>query len=50
MLVLWDNHEVSDNTHRDGVSELNNTEASFILDGVVSFSQHKMNAARPYWE
>ena len=42
--------EVSDNTYRDGASELNNTEASFIEDGGVSVDQRKMNAVRAYFE
>jgi len=46
----WDDHEVSDNTYRDGASELNNTEASFIEDGGVSVDQRKMNAVRAYFE
>ena len=36
--------EVADNTYRDGSSELNNTEASFVKDGGVSVDQRKMNA------
>lgn len=36
--------EVADNTYRDGSSELNNTEASFVADGGVSVDQRKMNA------
>lgn len=36
--------EVADNTYRDGSSELNNTEASFVQDGGVSVDQRKMNA------
>ena len=35
---------MADNTYRDGSSELNNTEASFITDGGVSVDQRKMNA------
>jgi len=46
----WDDHEVSDNTYRDGASELNNTEASFIMDGGVAVDQRKMNAVRAYFE
>ena len=45
-----DDHEVSDNTYRDGASELNNTEASFLEDGGVSVDQRKMNAVRAYFE
>jgi hypothetical protein len=49
-IPVWDDHEVSDNTYRDGASELNNTEASFIEDGGVSVDQRKMNAVRAYFE
>ena len=47
---MWDDHEVADNTYRDGSSELNNTEASFIMDGGVAVDQRKMNAVRAYFE
>lgn len=47
---MWDDHEVADNTYRDGSSELNNTEASFIMDGGVSVDQRKMSAVRAYYE
>ncbi|KAI8255455.1 Alkaline phosphatase D [Colletotrichum sp. SAR11_239] len=46
-IPVWDDHEVSDNTWRDGASELNNTEESFIMDGGVSVDQRKMNAVLP---
>ncbi|TDZ15316.1 Alkaline phosphatase D [Colletotrichum orbiculare MAFF 240422] len=49
-IPVWDDHEVSDNTWRDGASELNNTEESFIVDGGVSVDQRKMNAVRAYFE
>nr|POE72990.1 alkaline phosphatase d [Quercus suber] len=49
-IPVWDDHEVSDNTYRDGASELNNTEASFVMDGGVSTDQRKMNAVRAYFE
>ncbi|KAL8718576.1 MAG: hypothetical protein Q9225_004306 [Loekoesia sp. 1 TL-2023] len=49
-IPVWDDHEVADNTYRDGSSELNNTEASFIKDGGVSVDQRKMNAVRAYFE
>ena len=42
--------EVADNTYRDGSADLNNTEASFVLDGGVSVDQRKMNAVRAYFE
>ena len=34
-IAVWDDHEVSDNTYRDGASYLNNTEDSFVHDGGV---------------
>ncbi|KAJ9348658.1 hypothetical protein DTO280E4_9283 [Paecilomyces variotii] len=46
-IPVWDDH---DNTYRDGSSELNNTEVSFINDGGVSVDQRKMNAVRAYFE
>jgi alkaline phosphatase D len=49
-IPVWDDHEVSDNTYRDGASELNNTESSFVEDGGVSVDQRKMNAVRAYFE
>ncbi|MCJ1270167.1 hypothetical protein MMC22_010063 [Lobaria immixta] len=49
-ISVWDDHEVADNTYRDGSSRLNNTEASFIEDGGVSVDQRKMNAVRAYFE
>lgn len=50
MEVVWDDHEVADNVYRDGSSELNNTEDSFLKDGGVSVDQRKMNAVRAYFE
>jgi alkaline phosphatase D len=49
-IPVWDDHEVADNTYRDGSADLNNTEASFILDGGVAVDQRKMNAVRAYYE
>lgn len=49
-IPVWDDHEVADNTYRDGSSELNNTEASFVIDGGVAVDQRKMNAVRAYFE
>ncbi|KAK9770683.1 putative Alkaline phosphatase D [Seiridium cardinale] len=49
-IPVWDDHEVADNTYRDGSSELNNTEDSFIQDGGVAVDQRKMNAVRAYFE
>ncbi|KAF2148570.1 phosphodiesterase/alkaline phosphatase D precursor [Myriangium duriaei CBS 260.36] len=49
-IPVWDDHEVADNTYRDGSSLLNNTEDSFVRDGGVSVDQRKMNAVRAYFE
>ncbi|KAJ3580041.1 hypothetical protein NPX13_g515 [Xylaria arbuscula] len=49
-IPVWDDHEVADNTWRDGSAHLNNTEDSFISDGGVSVDQRKMNAVRAYFE
>ncbi|KAK2736231.1 hypothetical protein FQN57_000829 [Myotisia sp. PD_48] len=49
-IPVWDDHEVADNTYRDGSSKLNNTEDSFVKDGGVSTDQRKMNAVRAYFE
>ncbi|KAK3082216.1 hypothetical protein LTS18_010633 [Coniosporium uncinatum] len=49
-IPVWDDHEVSDNTYRDGSSHANNTEESFIADGGISVEQRKMNAVRAYFE
>jgi len=49
-IPVWDDHEVADNTYRDGMAELNNTESSFISDGGVAVDQRKMNAVRAYFE
>ncbi|KAH8204536.1 hypothetical protein TruAng_001310 [Truncatella angustata] len=49
-IPVWDDHEVADNTYRDGSSELNNTENSFIHDGGVAVDQRKMHAVRAYFE
>ncbi|EER26603.1 alkaline phosphatase family protein [Coccidioides posadasii C735 delta SOWgp] len=49
-IPVWDDHEVADNSYRDGSSELNNTEASFITSGGISVDQRKMNAVRAYFE
>lgn len=51
-IPVWDDHEVADQTYRDGVADQNNTEASFIQYDIefggeyVSFDQRKMNAVR----
>ena len=42
--ILPSDSEVADNSYRDGSSELNNTEASFIESGGMSVDQRKMNA------
>jgi len=49
-IAVWDDHEVADNTWRDGEADLNNTEASFVFDGGVAVEQRKMNAVRAYFE
>ncbi|GAB7349744.1 hypothetical protein MBLNU459_g0476t1 [Dothideomycetes sp. NU459] len=49
-IPVWDDHEVADNTYRDGEADLNNTEASFVSDGGVAVDQRKMNAVRAYFE
>jgi phosphodiesterase/alkaline phosphatase D-like protein len=50
LTICYADHEVADNTYRDGSSELNNTEDSFIRDGGVAVDQRKMNAVRAYFE
>lgn len=47
---MWDDHDVADNSYRDGSSFLNNTEESFEHSGGVSVDQRKMNAVRAYFE
>ncbi|KAK2764866.1 hypothetical protein FQN54_008563 [Arachnomyces sp. PD_36] len=50
-IPVWDDHEVSDNTYRDGSSKLFNTEESFLETGEgISVDQRKMNAVRAYFE
>lgn len=49
-IPVWDDHEVADNTYRDGEAELSNDEKSFVSDGGVSVDQRKMNAVRAYFE
>jgi alkaline phosphatase D len=49
-IPVWDDHEVADNTYRDGSSHLKNNENSFVHDGGVSVDQRKMNAVRAYFE
>ncbi|KAK3388746.1 PhoD-like phosphatase-domain-containing protein [Sordaria brevicollis] len=49
-IQVWDDHEVSDNTYRDGSGFLSNTEDSFIRDGGVSTDSRKANAVRAYFE
>ena len=49
-ITTWDDHEVSDNTYRDGAAFLMNNENSFVSDGGVSVDQRKMNAVRAYFE
>jgi phosphodiesterase/alkaline phosphatase D-like protein len=47
---VWDDHEVANNGYRDGFSNMNNTEESFLEFGGVSVDQRKMNAVRAYFE
>lgn len=55
-IPVWDDHEVGDNTWRDGMAAQNNTEDSFIQDEIeyggagIAFDQRKMNAVRAYFE
>ncbi|KAF2203455.1 hypothetical protein GQ43DRAFT_479007 [Delitschia confertaspora ATCC 74209] len=49
-IPVWDDHEVADNTWRDGMAHLNNTEDSFLHDGGIAVDQRKMNAVRAYFE
>ena len=49
-IPVWDDHEVADNTYRDGSAELNNTEDSFVKHVGISVDQRKMNAVRAYFE
>lgn len=55
-IPVWDDHEVADNTYRDGLADANNTEASFVQYDIefgeagIAFDQRKMNAVRAYWE
>ncbi|PNS18224.1 Alkaline phosphatase D [Sphaceloma murrayae] len=49
-IPVWDDHEVADNYYRDGASDMNNTEESFVRDGGISVDQRKMNAVRAYFE
>ena len=48
-IPVWDDHEVADNTYKDGMAELQNNEASFTAVG-ISVDQRKMNAVRAYFE
>ncbi|KAE9988944.1 hypothetical protein EG327_003157 [Venturia inaequalis] len=49
-IATWDDHEVANNGYRDGFSNMNNTESSFLKYGGVSVDQRKMNAVRAYFE
>lgn len=42
--------EVANNGYRDGFSNMNNTESSFLKYSGVSVDQRKMNAVRAYFE
>ncbi|KAH7128310.1 phosphodiesterase/alkaline phosphatase D precursor [Dendryphion nanum] len=49
-IPVWDDHEVADNTWRDGMAHLNNTEDSFDHEGGIAVDQRKMHAVRAYFE
>ncbi|KAM7205154.1 alkaline phosphatase [Naviculisporaceae sp. PSN 640] len=50
-ITTWDDHEVADNSWKDGFTTMNNTEDSFRKDGrLISVDQRKMNAVRAYFE
>jgi alkaline phosphatase D len=49
-IPVWDDHETANNAYRDGFSNMNNTEESFLEYGGVSVDQRKMNAVRAYFE
>ncbi|KAK7611225.1 PhoD-like phosphatase-domain-containing protein [Phyllosticta paracitricarpa] len=57
-IPVWDDHEVGDNTYRDGMADQNNTRASFLMNDIptgfggagIAFDQRKMNAVRAYFE
>ncbi|KAF1832828.1 hypothetical protein BDW02DRAFT_408620 [Decorospora gaudefroyi] len=49
-IPTWDDHEVANNGYRDGFSNMNNTEQSFLKYGGVSVDSRKMNAVRAYFE
>ncbi|KAK0712607.1 PhoD-like phosphatase [Lasiosphaeria miniovina] len=49
-ITVWDDHEVADNTYKDGMAHLNNSEESFVHDGGISVDQRKANAVRAYFE
>ncbi|KNG50813.1 alkaline phosphatase [Stemphylium lycopersici] len=49
-IPTWDDHEVANNGYRDGFSNMNNTEESFLEYGGVSVDSRKMNAIRAYFE
>ncbi|CAG9947106.1 unnamed protein product [Clonostachys rosea f. rosea IK726] len=50
-IPTWDDHEIANNSYRDGYSNLDTTEVSFLNDGPrISVDQRKMNAVRAYFE
>lgn len=50
-MATWDDHEIANNGYRDGFSGLNNTEDSFLNDGLgISVDTRKVHAVRTYWE
>ncbi|KAK4056502.1 hypothetical protein OIO90_002349 [Microbotryomycetes sp. JL221] len=46
--TVWDDHEVADNTYKDGSADSNNTIQGQIGD--YKFSERKANAVRAYYE
>ncbi|KAJ5063556.1 PhoD-like phosphatase-domain-containing protein [Bipolaris maydis] len=49
-IPTWDDHEIANNGYRDGFSNMNNTEESFLKYGGISVDSRKMNAVRAYFE
>lgn len=47
-LLIWDDHEVADNSYKSGTADSNNTEAGTV-EG-VRFTERKRNAVKAYFE
>lgn len=45
---VWDDHEVADNTYKDGSADSNNTKAGYVNG--IPFSERKRNAVKAYYE